>query len=335
MRRFLLSLVAWTGSLVLLAWVLRSVSLHEVLQLLRALRPGQLVPLILANLAIVLLLPGRWWLLLRAQGYRLPYLVLARYRLAAFGLSYVTPGPQFGGEPLQVLLVERNHGVPRPAALAAVSLDRVLELLVNFTFLGLGVLLLVTQGLLSGPAGNRLVLASLFLLALPLLYLALLWRGRRPLSSLLASVRWPFGRPPARWRRSALHLAATVSAAEAEAATLCRRVPGVLLPAVLASLLAWLALIGEFWLMLAVLGVTLNPVPLVVVLTATRLGLLMPVPGGLGSLEAALLLGLESQGLPLAAGLGAGILIRSRDTLLAAAGLWSSGLLFRRRRTVT
>ena len=59
---------------------------------LRRLTAVEIVVLIAANALVLLALNGRWWVILKAQGHRLPYLELAGYRLAAFGLSYFTPG---------------------------------------------------------------------------------------------------------------------------------------------------------------------------------------------------------------------------------------------------
>ena len=113
-------------ALALLAWALRSVPLSDIAGVLRQLTGPQILILLLVNSGIVLLIGLRWWLLLRALGHRLPYIATTRYRLAAFAVSYFTPGPHFGGEPLQVLLVRQRHGVPAPAALAAVGMYKLL-----------------------------------------------------------------------------------------------------------------------------------------------------------------------------------------------------------------
>ena len=102
--------------LLLLLWVFQTVSFAELWRSLSRLGLGQLVALAVLNGLILVSMSGRWWLILRAQGYTVPYLTLTGYRLAAFGVSYFTPGPQFGGEPLQVYLVRRHHGVPGSTA---------------------------------------------------------------------------------------------------------------------------------------------------------------------------------------------------------------------------
>ena len=69
-----------------------------------------------------------------------PFLPLVGYRLSAFGLSYFTPGPQVGGEPLQIIYLQKNYGLTYARATAAVIMDKLLEFLVNFLLLAVGAL---------------------------------------------------------------------------------------------------------------------------------------------------------------------------------------------------
>ena len=110
----------------------------------------QLLCLAVLNIGIFLLLTSRWWLILRFQGHRLPLLSMAGYRIAAFAITYFTPGPQMGGEPLQIYLTRSRHGVPTSTAVAAVTLDKLLELQSNFAFLVLGAAVLLRDGLFEG-----------------------------------------------------------------------------------------------------------------------------------------------------------------------------------------
>ena len=77
-------------------------------------------------------------------------------RQAGALISFVTPGPQFGGEPLQVLWLWRRYRIPGPTALLAVGLDRFFELFVNFSVLLVAVLLLLGSGATPGMNWNLL-----------------------------------------------------------------------------------------------------------------------------------------------------------------------------------
>ena len=124
--------------ILLLWWAFQQVPFELVWSALRQLNAIQIAIWLLVNIGLVILITGRWWLILRTLGYQLPYLALIRYRLASFAISYFTPGPQFGGEPIQVLALQQRHGIPGTTGTASVGLDKLFELIANFSFLVFG-----------------------------------------------------------------------------------------------------------------------------------------------------------------------------------------------------
>ena len=179
--------------LALLLWSLRQVSLAETWAVLRRLTLGQLLLLALANGLVLLPLIGRWWVILVAQGYRLPLRALAGYRLAAFGVSYFTPGPHVGGEMIQVFMVEREQGVPRSDALAAVILDKAIEFSINLTFLLLGIAAILQWRIVPRETGQQAIGLAGALLLVPVAYLAATALGHYPATRLaqILARRWP------------------------------------------------------------------------------------------------------------------------------------------------
>jgi len=334
-RRPLWRILLWLAALALLSWVVSRVPLAASWGVLRQLRLWQLALLLLVNGLVLLALNGRWWLLLRGQGHTVPYLALTAHRLAAFSLSYFTPGPQFGGEPLQVVLVEREHGVPRTAAVAAVTLDKTVELLVNFAFLAGGVALILQGQYLPASVGGQAAVFALFLLALPLAFLAVTWAGWQPITRLLMWWgRLPFWRGRPRQAAAFRKIVQVAQAGERQATRFCRESPRTLLLALAASGVSWLALIFEYWLMLRFLGLRLTAVQTIVALTAARIAFLLPLPGGLGTLEASLVFALGAMGQSPAAAVSAGVLIRARDLFFGGLGLWWASRRLRLRRNL-
>jgi hypothetical protein len=59
-----------------------------------------------------------------------------------------------------------------------------------------------------------------------------------------------------------------------------------------------------------------------VILIAMRLAFLLPLPGGIGTLEAALFWAFQYLSLPVAAVMGLIALMRLRDAIILLAGLW-------------
>ena len=61
----------WLIVPLLLGWALRDIRPAEVAAALGRLGPGQIAALVLVNALTLLSFTGRWWLILRAQGYAL------------------------------------------------------------------------------------------------------------------------------------------------------------------------------------------------------------------------------------------------------------------------
>jgi uncharacterized protein (TIRG00374 family) len=272
---------------------------------------------------VMLTLSSRWWVVLSGLGYKVNYISLSAYRLAAFGLSYFTPGPQFGGEPFQIYLLRVRHGVPATSGTASVTLEKVIELVGNFTFLLVGLALIARLEFFAGQVGTGFIVLAIFLLGLPLALLFVIARGMRPFSGLMK--RTPSlikDRIPAwsRWQNGAI-------AVEVEMMLFFREKPVHLIAAMAFSLLTWIMLVTEYWLMLRFLDLQLTFDETIAVLTTARLAFLTPLPGGLGALEAGQGFAFQRLGYSVAEGLSVGLLIRARDVVFGAVGLALGSLL--------
>ena len=330
-RRTLFLLLA----LALLLWVGRTISLRAALATLAQLSPSDLLLLGIVNLLVLGTFAGRWWLLLRAQGQHVPYWRLLGYRITAFAISYFTPGAHFGGEPYQIYAVSRWHGAPAPISIAAVTLDKLLEMLINFAVLVAGVLALLTiRGGLAPWMERQLTLYSLLLLAIPCSILVALWLGRHPLTTIVKVAGKLVRRPLAEraW-------ASALRQSETQAIWLCRQHPQMVGWAFVVTLFTWVGVIGEFWLLTQMLGLSLSPLQAMTSLVAARIAILLPVPAGLGALEASQVLAMESLGVDPSVGIAIAVVIRARDVVLGLIGLalggahiWQrAGSPFRRR----
>lgn len=306
----------WLVLLPLIVWALRDIPFQEVWETIKRLSWSQVASLAVLNMVIVLALSSRWWLLLHSQGYNLPYSSLVAYRQAAFGVSYLTPGPQFGGEPLQVYMTRNRHAVPGTIAIATVSLDRLLELVANFFFLALGAFIILRGRLFGSFLGFEASMIGIGLLCLPVVYLFALWSGREPLTWLMEQIPIRFAFLPRVQR-----VQRVLTSAEAQAKLFCQQRPVALIQAMLLSMLIWAALIAEFWLVLNFLGAGLTLPQTIGVMTLARLAFLSPTPAGLGTLEASLVLAMGALGLSPALGIGISLLIRARDITFAGLGL--------------
>ena len=320
--------LVWLLVPLMIGWAAQTAPLAHLRETLSGLGWVQVSSLLGLNVLVVLSFSGRWWAILRGLGQRVPYFRLSAYRLAAFGISYFTPGPQFGGEPLQAYALRKRHGVPGATATASVALDKLLEVTVNLAVLVAGIGLTLHQQVWGRQMGAGALAAALILLALPISFFLALGAGRQPAT-------WLAQRSPAWLQEMTLYrrFRDFVIVSETEAAQFCRRKPLRVLQALAFSLLSWGLLSSELWLAVRFLGPSLTWLQLVAILTAARIAFLLPLPGGLGTLEASQVLAFQAIGLDPATGLSLSLVIRVRDALFGGAGLWWGSLLISKRDT--
>ena len=310
--KFRLAWLFWLLVIPALWWALREVPLQQIVDTLASLRGWQLLALASVNVGVLAIFSLRWWIFLRVMGGRIPFSRAVGYHLIGFGVSYFTVGPQVGGEPLQVLLVSRHPSVTLPAAVSSVFLDKVFELLTNFTFLMIGSLLILISGASGKWPGGGWWVAAAVLLALPLLHLLALSRGKYPITGLITRYTLPA------WL---LRAAKLIVQSEEQISALLRTKPVVVLTAAAISVAGWLAMFAEYALMLSFLGQSMNLVQLMTAFLASQLAFLTPLPGGLGALEAGQVLAFSSFGAAAAVGLSASLVMRVRDLIFGLLGL--------------
>ena len=305
----------WAAALILVAWVLGQLPLAAIVQSVARLSPVQWLAWIGINLSIILLATRRWQVFIDMLDVPVRFGELLMMRQAGQAVSFMTPGPQFGGEPLQVFWLWQRK-LPIHSALLAVGLDRFYELWINFSLLLLGVFLL-----LASPAADIVdwrkiaVVLLLVLLMLSLLGGLLLKQPERVLDWLK--------RVTGHWQHHPR--LQQIQAHRQRLGRDLRRVMAeqkpALLRAFILSLCGWAGLIGELWLLLGFFDLTLDFSAFLCILVSMRLAFLLPLPGGIGTLEAALFLAFQYLGLPTAAAIGVIALMRLRDAVVLMAGL--------------
>lgn len=306
--------------LLLLWFFVQQVDWAEGLMLVGRMGPGPFLLYLAVNVGISLLFANRWWLLLRGMGVRLPFGRVAVYRMIAATVSMLTPGPQFGGEPAQVYLLVRGSGVAAPQAIAAVALDRLLELAVNLAFLTGAILYTLWADVLGAALDIRVILLTLLPLALPpLLLFAFWWRGRY----LTTAAQILLGRLPHRWQGGfPQRLVASLRMGEAHIHTILRENPHMVGVGALVSLGNWAVLLADFWLATRLIGMELDAAQFIGFVVAARIAILLPIPAGLGALEASQIFAAQRLGISPGLAVGLVLLFRVRDVALALWGLW-------------
>ena len=164
------------------------------------------------------------------------------------------------------------------------------------------------------------VIGLAMLLMWPLVHILLLYNGKKPLSKIL------YSQPFIQKKSKAIRL---IVIAERMASSFCRKHFAALLLSLGASVLAMLGIVLEYYLMINFLGMQLGAVQIFAGLTSMQIAFLMPLPGGLGVLEASQVFTLGAFGQTASAAIGLTLLMRARDILNGGIGLLLAGRGFK------
>lgn len=329
MKRLLkiLGIVLWISALALVASVLRHLPFDAIITAVASLTAINWAIWIGANAAVILLLTCRWQVLVHLLRAQVALLTLLQIRQGGQAATFLMPGPHIGGEPLQLYWLCTRCRLPLPTAILALGLDRLFELGLNALVFAGSVMLLLLTPALRIPDWQQGVGALVALVIVLLLLVKTLqskpqwlarhfdrfaqhWREHERLSQF--AQQWQ-----AHWQQVRTEFQQALASEK-------RR----LLAAAFLSALGWLAMLAELALLMSFLGLTPSLFEVVLVVVAMRAALLLPAPGGIGPVEAALLWVFQLLDLPLTSAAALIALMRLRDVVILLIGLactWNLG----------
>lgn len=305
----------WPWVLVISTWVLYQLPLANIKLSIAALSWQDWFAWILLNSLIIYLGSLRWWLLLNLLQVHVHLRSLICIRQAGQAISFISPGPQVGGEPLQLFWLNKC-GVSWQKAFLSLGLDRFFELFINLSVLLLSVLVILISPNGSLFIGHKIVFV--FIVPLITVIAVSLFLVRQPKWFLNFFKRW---RMPWAEHPRLLSVKNHWQSLRFDLHHLFKTKKLKLSLAVILSIASWVGLIGELALLLRFVDVSLGYTEFALLLVAIRLALLLPIPGGLGTLEASVIWSFQQLSLPISAALCLIALMRLRDAAILIAGL--------------
>ena len=306
------SLIWFTAGVLIILTILE-LPIGEMLPRIDAISNSVWTTLFLVNLVILFLAVKRWQIISQIFGVEISFARLFIIRQAGSTFSFVTPGPQFGGEPLQALWLNRDQGIPLDNTIASIGADRFIEIFINFSFLFLGILLVI-QGNIEADLSSAGFFVSLSLICLITLLSLLFYKHRFIVSSLFSLYRLVFQKTSDKGQEQRITTSISVIFSRIEKEKLKVSF------AIVIGAFGWLALIFELYLMMRALNLTPDLYEIVFVMLGIRIALLMPIPGGVGTIETSLIWSFGILGLSLVGAAGVIALNRIRDLIILALG---------------
>ncbi len=255
----------------------------------------------------------RWRMVLAGLAERAPLGRLAAYRAAGQSLSSLIPSGRLGGEPLRALLLARD-GVPAGSAIAAVAVDRTLEMGAGIPFVCLYAAVLLRRGVpeLQGAFVTVTVGAAALVAGITLTV-----RRLRSGAGLVTAVARSTGLDRLRIVRGQMGVLAD---AEAAAARLVAE-PGRLMRAFAVGLAVNVVVMVEYRILLGAFGLPADPVAVMAAIFATGAAHSLPVPAAVGALEGAQTWLFTTLGHAPEVGLAVGLAVRLRELVWILPGL--------------
>src|SRR6056297_472508 len=312
--------LTWLVSLVLVLWIGKNLPLATILDSVAGLSLKQWILWSVLNLMIILVYVQRWRCLCVAAGVKITFIHLFLLRQAGQLISLITPGPQFGGEPFQIYWLWKKFSIPGALAILAIALDRFFELWINFAVLLLGLVILMLTPALG------LTDWSVLVMALVVIILVLSWSGWLLISHQEKISGW-IKKLARRWQHNPrmAHIDSHWDDLGARLRSLIRVNKPSLLLALFLSLLGWAGMLVEVWLLLNFFAIESDFTTLVLLMVAMRLAFLLPLPGGIGTLEVAIFWAFTGLGLSLTGAAAIIAMMRLRDIVVLLVGLFALG----------
>ena len=313
-RRKLFFLTVWLVGCSLVFFTVRELPLAGILERLGEISPLRLVGLLAINSLILFLSVKRWQILAQAFDIQLSLAHLFKVRQAGNTISFVTPGPQFGGEPLQLYWLRQSREIPMDISLAILGADRFMEIFINLSILLLSVIFIFYTDI-------EVNLSKTFLfifLTVSILTMLLVLFLRQPewLENIFKSLFSRFTHTVSNSNENQ-----NASSGWGRLLKKIEKNKSKVILAATITLLGWIALLLELFMMMEALGISPNFYEVIFVMLGIRIALLMPIPGGVGTIEASLFWSFEILGLTLAGAGGLIALSRLRDVIVLFIGI--------------
>lgn len=310
----LLSIVAsLVLGVVILVLVMLKYPFKDVISTFSHITPKLLIAYLCISFTIMFLFAVRWNFVMKTLGHKLPLSQSFCYRVIDYGLSYITPSGKAGGEPIRAALLMRN-GIPFKEGLANVTTDKTIELTVSVSFFIFGILTLALGYPLPMALRVFLVLLSTFLIFLIFKFYSRVMKGKPVFEALYKLLHLHKIKFFAKYQQAVVDF-------EKPILKFYKEERKAFFVALFLSILSLLCSMIEYKLLLLMLGINASIGVVFMVFCASGIAFLVPVPMGLGSLEAFQAALFSVLKIGSAAGIGLAVITRARDMLWVLAAI--------------
>ena len=297
----------------LLLFILFKYPFKNVIVTFSNITPKLLIAYLAVSLSIMVLFSIRWRFVLRSLGHEISFREAFTYRIIDYGLSYITPSGKAGGEPIRAALLTRK-GISFKEGLANVTTDKTIELSVSICFFVVGLLILALGYPLRAGLRIFLVLFSSLLVFMIWQFYSRIMKRKPVFTALYRFLRLHKVKLLSKYEQAVVDFEKPIIKFYNEERKTFYIALGL-------SMLSLLMSLAEFKLVLLMLGLDAPLGVVFMVFSVVGMAFLVPVPMGLGSLEAFQVALFSALGINSAIGIGLAMITRARDMIWVLIGV--------------
>lgn len=293
--------------------ILSTFSFREVLASFKNFEFKYVIGFLCASLFIQAMLTLRWMVVLKYQGIKLNFWKASLYRLAGYSVSYLTPGPRVGGEPVTAALM-RREGVEFKNALSGIGIDKVIETACSGIFFVFGgLIVLMTVNLPESVKLTLTIVLVLFSLIISY-FIYKLSRGEYFFSHLFRVIR--------------LHKVSFLKKFEQNIeffedllVSFYKHKKLYFFATIFISVLTWIGMYFEYQCLAYILGIQIGVDKIFLIVSFVGVAMLTPVPMALGTMEAGQIGAFAIFGVKKSSAIALSLMVRARDLIIVGIGL--------------
>ncbi len=252
----------------------------------------------------------KWKLIINSVGHDVGFWKLLTYRGAADAVSYLTPFAKLGGDPLRAYLLKKN-GISGIKSLATVVVDRLCDMMVFGSIAA--VMTVALLGLVTLPNYEReILLVALVLMAMIIVLLYFMSITKGILTSIFMLL------PRLQLFKRTIQKVREIDQISTQ---FFKEKKSTLVKVILLGMIQWCLIILEFKLATLIIGYDASTVELLLMILAVSITNMIPIPAGLGVLEAGQVSLFRLLGSGAQIGLAFSFILRLKDALWALCGL--------------
>jgi len=309
-------LIIWSILLgvVLLTIVFINIPVKQAVSYFLAAKLEYVILFLLVSFFIQFFAGWRWWVILKSQGHPLNFWTISvAYKYAGYAVSFLTPGPRVGGEPLRAGLLTK-HKIKFAKGLSSVVIDKSIEIsLTGIFFIAGCVTILINFALPDEFKALIIILSAAIILGIVYFYQQML-KDETFFLKVCKFCKLNKIKNFKKWEKS-------IEEFENHIRTFYKRDKKEFFYACLLSTLSWGLMFLEYKFALLILGFDVSFHTIFFIFSFVGMAYLIPIPLALGSLEAGQISVFKIFNMDGAAGVALSMLIRGRDLLWTFVGL--------------